>query len=164
MKKYSRSDATGRAMKRPNFLSHLRRTDKVSRQKRQCKNNFKNLFQRHCSIFLDWRTLQAGSQERVCRPPSPLVAPVHAPTPVKVDKKRQQHVCCQGMWVKKHQSLHVFKRILCLYTAPVHKLFRFLRMCRNQKWDLTPHPPSARLRSENYFSMSALHLERGQAI
>jgi len=50
----SKSDATGRAMKRPNFLSHLRRTDK------------------------------AGSQERVCRPPSPLVAPVHAPTPVKV--------------------------------------------------------------------------------
>merc|ERR1719189_899755 len=41
-------------MKRPNFLSHLRRTDK------------------------------AGSQDRVCRPPSPLIAPVHAPPPGKV--------------------------------------------------------------------------------
>ena len=52
--------------------------------------------EKHFSIFYDWwSTWQAGSQERVCRPPSPLVAPVHAPTPVKVGLK-----CHLETWVR----------------------------------------------------------------
>ena len=33
---------------------------------------------------IKWKCAQAGSQERVSRPPSPLVAPVHGPPPLKV--------------------------------------------------------------------------------